>query len=341
MNQPKALLVAVSALTPLLVIACGSSTPAPSVTCTNGNIVANEANDYAFSSTIMLPSVTVKSMSNLMVDWGGVTKDFLGHPVDPVADLNTIFLLLVDLPAATFQEQLNADSFSQSDIVASPPPSINPNGVTSANLYGDFMVGGRPVTADLANPFLDATKYTPANSTFAMVAQSGTNIGSDIKMIQAFHVDDSSTNTAITFTNTSTKLTYDANLHSLHPTGVPAGTAALMLDWTQMTGKKNALGADFITTNITSAIVGHYTQTAAQLETQFLDLETLTTELYRAEIPSGTMLDFTTLMDSAGHSFPGVDATGTWLVALVCGGCRNPAPWYLTILEPAPQPCAM
>lgn len=340
MKQAKALLFAVSALTPLLAIACGSSTPAPSVTCTNGNIVANEANDYAFSSTITLPSVTVKSMSNLMVDWSGVTKDFLGHPIDPVSDLNTIFLLLVDLPVATLQAQLNADSFSQSDIVASPPPSINPSGMTSATLYGDFMAGGMPVTAALANPYLDAAKYTPANSTFTMVAQSGTNIGSDIKMIQAFQLDDASTNTAITFTNSSTKLTYDANLHSLHPTGVPAGTAALMLDWTQMTGKKNALGADFITTNITSAIVGHYNLTPAQLESQFLDLETITSELYRADIQSGTVLDFTTLKDSAGASFPGVDATGTWLVALICDMCRNPAPWYLTILEPAPQPCA-
>ncbi len=92
-------------------------------------------------------------------------------------------------------------------------------------------------------------------------------------------------------------------------------------------------------TNITSAIVGHYTQTPAELESQFLDLRTIAQDLYTAQIQSGTSLDFTTLMDSAGNPFPGVDSTGTWLVALICGNCRNPAPWYLTILEPAAQPC--
>ena len=36
-------------------------------------------------------------MSNLTFDWGGVTKDFLGHTLDPVADLNIgLVVLLVD-----------------------------------------------------------------------------------------------------------------------------------------------------------------------------------------------------------------------------------------------------
>jgi hypothetical protein len=52
------------------------------------------------------------------------------------------------------------------------------------------------------------------------------------------------------------------------------------------------------------------------------------------------VLDFTTLVDDAGNSFPGIDSTGTWLVALICTNCRNPAPYYLTILKPAAQPCA-
>jgi hypothetical protein len=107
-----------------------------------------------------------------------------------------------------------------------------------------------------------------------------------------------------------------------------------------MAGKKNALGAPFDLTQVTSAIVGHYTQTPAQLEGQFLDLETVATELYRADIPSGTKLDFTMLMDANGAPFPGVTSDGTWLVGLRCGMCRNPAPWYMTVLVPAAQPCA-
>jgi len=327
------------ALLPLMVSACGSSGGSPSVTCTNGTIVANEMNDYAFSSAITLPTVKVKSMSDLSFNWGGVTTDFLGHTVNPVTDLNTIFLLVVDLPIATFQKQLNDDTFNQGDIVITPPPSFSPTGVTTGSLYSDFTAGGEMIDMTKAAPYLNATTYTPANSTFTIAAQTGTNIGTGIRMLQAFQLDDASTSTNVTLTNSSTMLQYSANLHSLHPTGVPAHTAALSIDWGQLT--TNALGADVTNTitNITSAIVGHYTQTPAELESQFLNLRTIAQDLYTAQIQSGTSLDFTTLMDSAGNPFPGVDSTGTWLVALICDNCRNPAPWYLTVLEPVDQPC--
>jgi hypothetical protein len=350
------------AATPVLMMSCGSSgggnhdggnpdaggsdggdgsadAPPPSVTCTDGTIVANEMNDYAFSSSFDLPPISVKPSSNLTFDWSGVTQDFLGHSLSTTTDLNTILVLLVGLPPATFETQLNADTFAQGSLLVTPPPNFMPTGgVTSATLYDDFSAGGVAVTAANSGMYLDPTKYPPAANTYVVAAQTGTSLGSNIRMLQAFQLDSTSSNTTVALTNTSTKLTYAANLHSLHPTGVPAGTAALTLDWGQM--KTNALGANFIPTNITSALVGHYTQTPAQLETEFLDLQTLATDLYTVAIPSGTVLDFTMLMDSAGRAFPGVDSTGTWLVGLTCGNCRNPAPWYLAILVPAAQPCA-
>jgi hypothetical protein len=336
MLRASALSFAALACLPLLTAACGSSA------CTDGMIVANEANDYAFSSMMTLPPVSVMPMSDLTFDWGGVTQDFLGQPLDPVADLNTIFLLEVGLPAATFEGQLNDDSFATSSIVIpGPPPSFVPTGgVTSTTLYSNFITGDGPVDATLASRYLDASMYTAANATFAVVAQTGTDIGNGIRMLQSFELDPSSTNTTVTMTNDSTRLSYTADLHSLHPTRVPSGTAALTLDWGRLS--TNALGhsvTDATRTNIGSAIVGHYSQTPAELENQFLDLRTIATEFYTANIPSGMVLDFTTLVDGHGNSFQGIDSTGTWLVGLICTPCRNPAPWYLTILEPAGPAC--
>jgi hypothetical protein len=136
----------------------------------------------------------------------------------------------------------------------------------------------------------------------------------------------------VKLTNDSTQLTYTANLHNLTPIGVTAKSAAITLDWGKM--MTNALGNTFIATNITNAMVGHYTQTPAELEAKFLDLELIAADLYRAEIPAGTVLDFSMLKNKSGQSFAGIDADGTWVVALQCGSCRNPAPWYLTILKP-------
>jgi hypothetical protein len=343
MKRAQSLLLAAGALLPLLTVSCGSGGGSPSVTCTNGTIVAAEANDYAFQSSIMLHPVKVKPNSDLTFDWGGVTKDFLGHMVDPVTDLSTIFVLLVDLPADTFENQLDNDLFNTADVKITPPPQFQPTGQTSGSLYEDFTAGGEMVTAGKAAPYFDASMWTPANSTFAVVAQTGLNLGTHIHMLQSFELDDSSTNTMVTMTNTSTTLTYSANLHSLHPTGVPAGTAALTLDWSQI--QTNALGNSFgnspgyPTTAITSAVVGHYSQSLSELETQFLSLDTIAQDYYTATIRYGNTLDFTTLTDSAGNPFTGVTSDGTWLVGLQCGNCQNPAPWYLTVLVPAAQPC--
>lgn len=343
--QRPCLLLTAGALLPLLGASCGSkSSSPPTPTCTNGTVVAAEANDYSFKSQIKLHPVTVKSMSDSTFDWGGVTTDFLGHHVDAVADLNSIFVLLVNIPSAMLENQLDNDTFSQASIQITPPPLFSPMGPTSGSLFENFMVGGEAIDLTSAGPFLDAATYNPTNSTFAVVAQSGPNLGSNIHMLQSFELSDSSTNTKVTMTNSSTTLTYTANLHDLHPTGVPENTAALTLDWSKI--QTNALGNTFgngsgyTTTSITSAIVGHYTQSLSELESKFLDLQMIAQDLYTANTPYGTTLDFTTLKDSAGNSFAGVTSDGTWLVGLICGMCENPAPWYMSVLTPVPQPCA-
>jgi hypothetical protein len=345
MTRAKSLLYAATALIPSLTASCGSSTPSQqSTTCTNGTMVAAEANNYGFTSSIMLHPVKVKPMSDLTFDWGSVTTDFLTHQVDPVKDLTTIFVLLVNLPAAQLEMQLDNDTFATSSVQITPPPQLTPTGQTSASLYEDFTSGGEMINETKAAPYLDASMWNPSNSTFAVAAETGPNLGIDIRMIQSFELDPSSTNTTVKLTNSSTTLTYKADLHSLHPTGVPGGTAALTMDWSQI--QTNALGNSFgnttgsPTTSITSAIVGHYTQSPSELEGKFLDLQTIAQELYTADINYGTTLDFTTLKDANGNSFSGVTSDGTWLVGLLCGACQNPAPWYLTVLKPATQPCA-
>ena len=111
----------------------------------------------------------------------------------------------------------------------------------------------------------------------------------------------------------STQLTCQVSLRNLTITGVPGGTPNLMLDWSDMVARSapNALGGQFKEAYITSAVVGHFTETPEQLEKKFLDLDMIATKYYRADIASGSVLDFSTLKDSGGASFPGVDATGT------------------------------
>lgn len=317
---------------PLLIMAIGcDGTDAQPTMCFGANVVASEKNNYAFSSTITLPPVKVAPMSNLTFQWGGLTRDFLGHSLTPATDLVMAVVMIWNLPRAEFEAALNADALFTADLVVSPPLNLPLAGTTSAQLH-DFLINGTPLTPTAFNAYFDAALYTPANATFIVGVQSGTELGKDIRMLQALELDTTSAVTNVALTDTSTRLSYTANLHSLTITGVPGGTPGLTLDWSQM--QTNALGAPFQQGSVTRAIVSHYTQTAAELEATFLDLDRIAVATYRADVVSGSTLDFTTLRTESGASFSGIDGSGTWLVGLVCGNCRNPAPWYMTILKP-------
>jgi hypothetical protein len=308
------------------------------VACTGTNLTATAANNYSFSSTLTCPPIAVAPKTELTFDWAGVTKDLLGHSVAQ-SDLNMISILMWGLTLSDFETGLNADTLLQRALAEPVPLTLTtdgktPNvsvGATSAKLY-DFTLNGGPVAATTIITYFDADTYPPSNNTYTMMAATGTTLGQGVRMIQSFQLDKNSTNDKVTMSSASTTLTYSANLHSLKPTGIPAGQAAITLDWSGMT--TNALGGVFAPTRITYALVGHYTQTPTELEKQFLDLQLIATEMYSATISIGTSVDFSTLTTSSGKAFSGIDNTGTWLVALQCGDCHNPAPWYLTILKP-------
>lgn len=318
-------------------LGCGSDGTGGSGGGTQGtacvaNVLANEKNDYSFSSTITLTPVTVAQMSNLTFDWSGLTRDFEGHAVSPGSDLGMAVVMSWDLPLDKFETKLNADELFTSDLIVSPPLSLPlAAGVTSAHLY-DFTINTTPVTADMINPYFDATAYSPASATFIAGVEAGTVLGRNLRMMQAFNLDASSNTTVVPLKDDSMTLSYTVNLHDLTTTSVPAATAALTLDWSQM--MVNGLGREFERGDVTDAILGHYSETPAELETKFLDLDRIALATYQTQIPAGFVLDFTTFKDKNGASFAGIDGTGTWLVGLVCGNCRNPAPLYMTVLAP-------
>jgi hypothetical protein len=316
------------------------------VACLGATLEAKEANDYHFSSTLTFPPIKVQPKTELTFDWSGVTHDFLGHALDPKTDLNMISVLSWGLPRAELESRLNADTLLQKDLTVVPltlttdgnTPGVAA-GATSAKLFtftlngGAISPDGGAITPERVLDYFDADNYPPDITTYTVMAATGDVVGEGTRMIQSFVLDKSSTNTEVTMTSDSTQLTYDANLHSLTPTGIPAGQSAITLDWTSSIST-NALGNPFEPTNITHVLVGHYTETPTELESKFLDIEIIATELYEADVLIGTTIDFSTLKTKDGQAFQGIDDTGTWLVALQCGICRNPAPWYLSILKP-------
>jgi hypothetical protein len=311
------------------------------VVCGATTIVASEANDYQFSSTITLPPVTVKSMTNLKFEWGSVTHDFLGHSLNAVTDLNMVSAMIFQLPLSEVQKKLNDDTLKQGDLLTSvpaswPPPGMTTNGATTAMLY-DFQINGTMITPDMYNGYFDPVMYPPSAYSYMFAASTGTELGKGYRMLQSFNIDPGSSATTVTLKDDSTKLTCDVSLRNLTIAGVTAGTPNLTVDFTDMVTnmKHNALGGTFMDGYITSAVIGHYTQTPAELEEKFLDLDMIPTAYYSVEVPGGTMADLSMAKETKTNAaFTGIDDTGTWLIGLICGNCRNPAPWYMTIAKP-------
>jgi len=297
--------------------------------CNGNNLVANEANDYSFTSTLTFPPIKVAPKSDLTLDWSAVNKDFLGHSLDTKKDLTTILVMMWKLTLDDLQTKLNADALKQKDLVTLPLQYSTDGSGTSAKML-TFTNSGAPTEATILS-YLDPSEYSPASYTYTLMAATGSELGKGTRMIQSFQVDPNSTNTKVALTTDSTKLTYSANLHSLTPTGVPAGQKSLTLEYGNLS--KNALGNEWVASSITKVLIGHYEETPTELESKFLDLELIATKLYLGNITDGTKAILSNLKTESGESFPGIDDTGTWLVALQCGDCKNPAPWYLSILK--------
>ena len=65
------------------------------------------------------------------------------------------------------------------------------------------------------------------------------------------------------------------------------------------------------------------------LAEDFLDLEQLAEDRWELDVTGRTSASLGEL-----DGFGGVDADHRWLLALRCSTCRNPAPRFLTVLEP-------
>ena len=75
-----------------------------------------------------------------------------------------------------------------------------------------------------------------------------------------------------------------------------------------------------------------FIKTPAELATQFLDLEIIPTNLYSLSLTGGNSADLAAAVDADGNAFSGLSGDGTWLLALRCGRCYNPAPVFLSVL---------
>ena len=325
--------------------------------CSSGTLKVQAASNYTFSSEIKLTPRSVKPKSELTFDWSQLSSDFLGRPANPTTDIDSVLLVVFNLTLQQLEDTLNADDGTVGTKTAAVLQLLTNQAVTSKSLY-DFGVPGTPektyrteasVKASV-DEYLDPAIRDPSTHIIAVMPSQGTQAGKNLRMIQTLQLDDTSSTTKVDIVGStritaaesghsggtqgpSASITYDVDLRHLAPIRVPQGQAGLSVDWSAMTD--NGLGHPWLARSISRVFVGHYTQSLAELETQFFDLETIATDLYTLHVDNDDPVSLTGLKTAGGKAFSGVDDTGVWVLALSCSDfCSSPAPWYLTVLKP-------
>jgi hypothetical protein len=312
---------------PITSAACGD----PSQT-----VVITDPTNYSLSDSFDIKTTTLKDNSNLMFDWSGLKTDFFGHAVNPTSDINLIMVALWHMSPSQLEDVLKTDNVPLNTMAG--VITAYPVGISSVSLQQDFTLLGQPIPDGVIPMYFDTStpgyQYPQDQYTFMMMASTGTTVGRNPRGIALFHIDPNASQTTLAMTDDSTKLSYSVDLTQAAPVLVPPGTPKLSIDWGQMT--KNMIGNKYDWTQITRVAAAHFKSlTLEQLQSKFLDLQTLADDWWSTTMISGSSVDLSTLTKTDGTAFPGIDASGVWLTAMFCDDtCNNPAPWSITILQP-------
>jgi len=277
-----------------------------------------DANNYSYTGTLDGPRFELSELGDPLIDWSAVETDLQCHPLDPVKDIDNVQLLVFPyLSEEEVEQGLAEDTIEQVDLGVYL--SIEPGDRTSVNL-SEFTFFG--TDADIEKVF------TEGSGTWMVSFATGFDVGIGSRTLAFLHPSAKSVESAAVLdADGCSILDFEADLEALEPAAALA-EGPWLLDWSKLT--TNGQGGPFEHGDIDEIMVGRYEgQTAASLEGQFLDLELIATELWTMPHIGGSAADL-----SEVKGFPGFTAEGAWVLALRCSTCPNPAPLFLTMIEP-------
>ncbi len=294
-----------------------------------------DAQNYEFSSTLFVDTVPIPgNNSNITFDWSTLTKDMIGHSLNAQLDIDMVLVSVWQMGPTDLMNLINLDQVEQKNMVA--VMSIYTRDVKTSETLLNFTSFGTPLSEQEIMPYFDSQSsvYSPDTYTHMVMAATGEVAGKGTRMLLFLTLDDNSITTTVNITDDSTSLDYSVNAKNLTRLPLAAGAAGLVnIDWQYLTA--NAMGSTFEPYLITEVVIAQYASlNVCGFEDNFLDMELIADQWYRAEISEGTSASLQNLTRADGTPFQGIDTNGTWILALVCGTCNNPAPSFLTVLQP-------
>jgi hypothetical protein len=287
-------------------------------------IELSDANNFSYIGDIDAPSHEVASGVNIEICWDGLTSDIQCHEVDPTADPGIVTMArFSSLTEIEVEEQISNDTLPQSALSGFLSYEI-PAGESCAQLE-DFTLEGTPVVLD--------EQFYEGGGTYLLLVGAGTEPGQNTLSMDFMAPLESSELTELTIDDACATLDFSADLASLETIAPKASGSSWVVDWGGLS--VTGLGNPITLSKLDRLMLGHYADlSVADLEESFLDLELIASELYYLDIAGELDAELANATGDDGD-FTGFTEGGTWVLALMCTSCSNPAPLFLTVVEPS------
>ncbi|HXU02618.1 MAG TPA: hypothetical protein VN903_16755 [Polyangia bacterium] len=293
-----------------------------------GNLLLSDANNYRTMADLTIPIVDTTAATDADICWGAVTNDLQCHPVSATADLDNVSLLRIShLSKDQVRARVAAGTLSQSDVAGyvdfKTDHSTTCTKLSKLSFFGTVI--------DVPSQYIESADYT-----YLMLFSKGTTPGQGARTMIFLNPTAGSPNHQIDAPTGCGMLDFTADLSSLTKLAVSAA-GPWVLDWRDIT--RDGQNNDVPFEKIDGVTIGFYAGlTVPDLEARIFDIELIATNLWDIPLESGRTADLATATERTTHeTFAGFSRTdaGTWMLALTCSRCQNPAPVLLTILEPS------
>lgn len=277
--------------------------------------ILSDGDNYHFSSELSVAVVPGRAEGDPVLDWSGLTTDMHGHGsgVDFVPD-DVLLLVFLELGPEAVTEALSRDRLQQQDITLFA--SCAAEGVSQCAL-SDFRVLGQDI--HLAEYYLDGY------GTWLALLRSDFEAGAHAMVF--LPPSDAGAST-VALTDASTRLEVEVDLHSAAPIVMASGGDPL-LDWGGLTsdGQGNPLSVQ----TIDHLMLARYEASIEELEDRVFDLQRIPDERYDLAVSGRTTARLSELLGASDQ--PPLSTEGTWLLALECSLCSNPAPKFVARVQ--------
>ncbi len=280
--------------------------------------VLTDANNYHYSASldVAVQPGLAGGGDTLLIDWSDLTRDIHGHVRGVDFEIEEVLLLVfLDLSPEEISARLADDDLPQSEV--SLYASCTPTDDHCA--LADFGVLGRDVDLE--------QYYNEGLGTWMALLRSDAEAGAHTMV---YLPPQSGGVTEVVIDDATSTITANVDFHSLQPLVLSQSTESPhTLNWGRL--ETDGIGNALATHTLSRMLIARYDQPVKNLETQVFDLETIAVETWNVPISGQQELN---LDDVLGENAAlRIAPDETWLLALYCDSCANPAPKFVTTLQ--------